>query len=308
MLRNKQDFRIGTADALALPEFRLLLIFLFPFLIIYLFIGFVCLPSREGTGFVLNHYMLPVVLAVAVSTLFVGLKSLRLGLIMSILCFFSVLFHFNFKSWALLSSVYFYDVDFFKLDKFFGFYLLARDLKNNAELFIGDLDFIYHGLFVLEFFLCFFVLFYSGGLVAVRRLNYGICLVLLSGGLLYWLVPALGPFVNEGWGGKILPAQQHMYELSKFIRINMRFPNGFFIEALGAMPSLHLAHATLFFLFVHKYFRKLSIFFLLGVIWFFIDSMATGWHYFVDIPPGILLGVFSYMAAEKIITEDSTTT
>ncbi len=84
-----------------------------------------------------------------------------------------------------------------------------------------------------------------------------------------------------------------MFDTYQEIKNTGVIPDGFFISGLAAMPSLHLAHATVFLIYSMSLNIYFKILFVLSWIIFFIDSMALGWHYFIDIPVGVLLGVLA---------------
>lgn len=115
----------------------------------------------------------------------------------------------------------------------------------------------------------------------MRSFNFSICCVLLMGGVLYWIAPALGPFIY----GEATESQHYMMMVHERIRVEGVIPRDFFIEGLAAMPSLHLAHASVFVIYMTRVWRPSAAFFIFCWLWFFIESMSSGWHYFVDIPP-----------------------
>jgi hypothetical protein len=66
------------------------------------------------------------------------------------------------------------------------------------------------------------------------------------------------------------------------------------------MPSLHMSHAFVFLYFSFKYVKWLIPFVILSLMWFFMDSMALGWHYLIDIPFGLLLGWAACFVSTRI--------
>lgn len=277
------------------PEVLLILFFL-PVLVFGAFWFELCFPTLGHISFVLDHYIVPVVLGLLISLLAVGLHSWRDGLKIGMLCSFSVFAHFNFKAWVPLVNPLLFDYELNKIDLYVRIPEFARRLRVSLDVASGlDLGFLYHGLFVFLFFLCFLFVGMRGGTSEVRRLNYSMCFVLLLGGVLYWVLPALGPFVYFGGNG----AQLYMEHLNDQIRISGAIPDGFFIQGMAAMPSLHLAHATVFVLHALRASPRVSVIFVAGWLWFFIESMASGWHYFADIPVGVMLGCLAVLASNR---------
>ena len=145
----------------------------------------------------------------------------------------------------------------------------------------------------MNFFIINLVMAYKG-FGSLRSLNFSVALVLLLGGVLYWVFPASGPFVffNNPYV-EVNQLQSVMFGYYKEINSTGIIPDGFFVSGLAAMPSLHLAHATVFLIHSMSLNVYFKILFLLSWVVFFIDSMALGWHYFIDIPVGVLLGLLA---------------
>lgn len=282
------------------PEILLIVIFVPVFIFGSLAFG-LCLPELGQVSFVLNHYVVPVIIGFLLSLLVVGLQSWKVGLMVGLLCVFSILAHFNFKAWIPLVNPRLYDDSLYRLDVL----LRVPDFTGRISMFLDeltgfDVDFLYHGLFVFLFFLCFLLVGLRGGLLDVRRLNYSMCFVLLLGGVLYWVLPALGPFVYADGSG----VQLYMKHLNEQIRVSGSIPVGFFIQGMAAMPSLHLAHATVFVVYARRASRCVWPVFAVSWLWFFFESMALGWHYFADIPAGVLLGLVAVFVSDQAFTRE----
>ena len=67
------------------------------------------------------------------------------------------------------------------------------------------------------------------------------------------------------------------------------------------MPSLHVAHATLFTLFAFRRLRWLGWSFLVLLGFIVIEAVATGWHYFVDLPAGAALAVGCVWLSDRLL-------
>jgi hypothetical protein len=66
----------------------------------------------------------------------------------------------------------------------------------------------------------------------------------------------------------------------------------YFTGGLAAMPSLHMAHALVMTWFMIKARSIWVPAFLLITFWVLIESVASRWHYIIDLPAGALLAVF----------------
>ncbi|HEY8941480.1 MAG TPA: phosphatase PAP2 family protein [Cellvibrio sp.] len=272
-------------------EVKLLIVFSFFFLIGLLQVGQICIPSFQGGKFAFDHYTLPLLFSSLV-VLCISRKNWRQVILLFLFLVISVFFHFNFKSWAPIINPKNYDPVLQYLDDTLVFPKLIRDVRFDIYNSLSfNLNFLYHNLFVLNFFIINLVMAYKG-FENLRSLNLSIALVLLLGGVLYWVFPASGPFIffnNPYFEVDLL--QMTMLGSYQEIRNTGVIPDGFFVSGLAAMPSLHLAHATVFLIYSMSLNIYFKILFVLSWIVFFIDSMALGWHYFIDIPVGILLGV-----------------
>ncbi len=65
----------------------------------------------------------------------------------------------------------------------------------------------------------------------------------------------------------------------------------YFTAALAAMPSLHVANASVMTYYMLRSRDYLAPFFVFLWCWILFDSVALRWHYIVDAPAGILLAV-----------------
>lgn len=271
-------------------EIKLLIVFSFFFLIGLLEVGQICIPSFQGGKFAFDHYTLPLLFSSLV-VLCISRKNWRQVILLFLFLVISVFFHFNFKSWAPIINPKNYDPVLQYFDDILVFPKLIRDVRFDIYNSLSfNLNFLYHNLFVMNFFIINLVMAYKG-FENLRSLNLSIALVLLLGGVLYWVFPASGPFIffnNPYFEVDLL--QMTMLGSYQEIRNTGVIPDGFFVSGLAAMPSLHLAHATVFLIYSMSLNIYFKILFVLSWIVFFIDSMALGWHYFIDIPVGILLG------------------
>ena len=80
-----------------------------------------------------------------------------------------------------------------------------------------------------------------------------------------------------------------------------RFGSVYFTASLAAMPSLHVAHATVitWSIFQARLWVVLPLF---GFLWFWIliESVASRWHYLVDAPAGLAVAAISIWLAHRL--------
>jgi hypothetical protein len=125
------------------------------------------------------------------------------------------------------------------------------------------------------------------------RFCLGVLLTLSIGALSYMIAPALGPFIYEdGLSASATQAQASMYWAhQQAVQHGMdwieRAGPGYFTGGLAAMPSLHIAHAIVMTYFIKRAGSPLFVLFLLICFWVTIESVASRWHYLIDLPAGL---------------------
>lgn len=131
-------------------------------------------------------------------------------------------------------------------------------------------------------------------------------LVLSIGGVAYCFAPALGPFIYEK-GPNIVATEIQFYMLdfySKFVNSGGTYFHGrYFVSAVAAMPSLHVANALVFTYFSAKFIPWLSILYIPILFFLTIEAVVSRWHYLIDIPFGFLIAVIAIISAQKIHSE-----
>jgi len=277
------------------------------------FLGFpVNVPDAGSLGFVLKHYFSPLFVAFAlqVPVAYLAAKNKKADplLMLKLLPFMMlvVFFHFNFKAWMPLVNPALYDQTYQEIDELLwpvvgG--LMAIRSAIAARLPVNADDF-YHGLFVAMFFVSVGAHAVFDNTARQRQLILGVCLILLLGGVLYWVAPALGPFLyRSGSNEASIAAQDRMKIMFDFVAKTRRLPPGYFCSAPAAMPSLHVAHALFLTLFAARSLRWLLPFYLPILFWIIIESVTSGWHYLVDIPAGVVLTLLCYVAVRHLIAE-----
>ena len=204
-------------------------------------------------------------------------------------------FHFNLKMWIPLINPVLWDSQFMASDEAFRWLVDGATWISVAvhEHYLGEVR-IYQTLFLGMFVLSFCNL-------AARRDEYypqfaiAILLVLSLGCFSYLIMPALGPFIFEA-GAQVqsTSSQEDMYSAYQKVQeqgvewVN-RWGGGYFTGSLAAMPSLHVAHATVMTYYMFKSRAILYPAFLIFWLWIVIESVALRWHYVVDDIAGLVL-------------------
>ncbi len=217
----------------------------------------------------------------------------------------AVFLYFNFKAWTPLVRPVLYDETLYQTD------LWLQPVVNaciNIRRYLDSLSLpisvnMWYGLlFYLLFFLSFGIhtIIDSGHLQ--RQFVLGLCLNLMVGGLSYWILPSLGPFLyRTGENQSITNMQAVMLSQYLSLRETGVPPGGYFTIALGAMPSLHVGHALFLLLWAAWRFRPLLIIYVPIFLFILIEAVASGFHYVLDLPAGALLAVFSFTTARWLV-------
>jgi hypothetical protein len=276
--------------------------------------GLPLIPAT-ATQVVLSTYIVPFCVAAIVQLIvLVILKTYRKGVPVYLIAWSvpviaaAVYLFYQFKSWTPLINPRDYDVFYQKIDNFLW---PIRDSILGAREWLAtqvppSLDSVYYVLFVLMFLVALVVYGVFGSAQQQRRLLVGICAALLIGGVSYWVAPAVGPFIFRTSDNVSLAANQGlMLTMYHYIRETNSVPTGYFGAALGAMPSMHFAFATLFLLFTWRSKPWLAGWYIATLIWFFIDSVYLGWHYLVDIPGGVIVALAAYYLARRLVPESA---
>lgn len=267
-------------------------------------------PSENRAAFVGVHYIYPLigVALLGITTFLAGKRDVAMSFFIALPCYVAILFaHFNIKLWIPHINPVMYDDFYWKTDQMVRPIVDACDyIRENIFIFIP-----YESNFYM---LAFIALFYTSFLYHAiktpahfRTLVVAVLLVQSLGALAYLVAPAIGPFIYEaGVDPTITPGQLGMLE---FYRNSVaegpawiaRHGSTHFTVGLAAMPSLHAAGAFLFFLFAWKHGRILLP--LYSIILFFIlmTSVASRWHYVIDVPVGIALALLCLWLAERIV-------
>ncbi len=216
--------------------------------------------------------------------------------------------HFNLKMWVPVINPALYDLDYLVIDDrlrwLVDFFIwLSATARTALPDEVRWYQIAFQFLFILSF--CYLAVMRRED--EYPRFAIGILLVLCLGGLSYLIAPAVGPFIYDpGTDALANEAQNNMlYGFKQVQEQGMPWINqwgsDYFTGALAAMPSLHVAHATVitYYMVVSRSF--LAPLFIFFWTWILIDSIALRWHYLVDAPAGFLLAVFVIWLTERLL-------
>lgn len=258
------------------------------------------LPDYKGFLFVERHYFRPVWTAFLLQLLLLYITQFRRVnykpenpfLLVKLLPFivFSVFLHFNFKAWMPLVNPHQFDGLYNSTDSFLSrllqiFLTIRQFIASHAPL---NLDFMYHHLFVVMFFISFVAHSIEDSVTRLRQLMLSVCLILLIGGISYWIAPAEGAYLYRvGVNVENALSQKDMHAMFLQVKNTGLLPEGYFTAPPAAMPSLHIAIALLFTWFAWRSFRWLLVLYMPIAGWLIIESVSSAWHYLIDLPAGL---------------------
>lgn len=277
------------------------------------------LPNGPSLGFVERHYFRPLVVAIVAQVALLavrrdrrrgGVPARHFGAALALVAV-TIVVHFNLKAWTPLVHSRLFDNELMQVDRVFGDLVpaltaLRRGIAAGLERLHVPVDPLYHGVFVTAFFVSFTAHALFDTPSGFRRVVLAACLVLLIGGVGYWVLPAKGPFIFRPGENRLAELTQRAMEARFDAFVATRVPPpGYFTAPLAAMPSLHTAHATLFTVFAYRRIRWLFWPLALALFWIVIEAVAAGWHYVVDLPVGVALAFGCIRLATLMIPEPS---
>ena len=265
------------------------------------------IPDNESFLAVWLHYVHPLAVAVIIQILYVLVfRKKNIGSLIPYLYIpyiLAVVFmHFNFKAWTPLVNPVSYDVYYQQVDNYLWpvkqiFINIANFITLNGRI---NLSSFYNQMFVLMFFTSFtFHLIYDS-LNNFRKVVIGVCLILLAGGISYWICPAVGPFIFDTNVTAFTPIQQGMYKYYLIVCQQHIIPNGYFTAAPAAMPSLHIAHSYFLMIMALRTVKPLGYFYIAVFLGILFISVASQWHYIIDIPFGLILSIGSIWIVDMV--------
>lgn len=294
-----------------LPEIAIAGVTLAIMVVLSLALGLpIVVPSGDRAAFVGVHYIYPLIgiAILGVITLAAGKRDTAISFLLALPCYIAVLFaHFHFKLWIphinplTYDSVYWatdqallpvVDVCIYLRTHLFGFISYKSNFYMFGFIGLFYVSFLYHAMKTPEHF---------------RTLVVAVLLVQALGGLAYLVAPAIGPFLYEtGIDPQITGSQQAMLQFYQSSLAEgpdwiARHGSVDFTAGLAAMPSLHVAGAFLFFLFAWRHGRVLVPLYSTILFFIVVTSIASRWHYVIDVPVGIALAWGCAWLAEYIV-------
>ncbi|OGY47583.1 MAG: hypothetical protein A3J62_01700 [Candidatus Buchananbacteria bacterium RIFCSPHIGHO2_02_FULL_38_8] len=276
-------------------------------------------PDFTTFNFILKHYLGPLFFALVIMVIvffwqskrkqaaiqkLVKFMPLRLFIPFAVIIYL----HFNFKLWAQILNHFLFDDFYLSLDQkfqplldFFDFfyYFAGLNLVSNLNL--------YHSLFVFMFAFSFILASLNKDRTVIIKIVTATALVLLIGGIAYSFAPAIGPFIyRDGLSNTDALFQQKMLNsYQDFVASQgQNYQKENFVNAIAAMPSLHIANALVFVYFAYYYFRHFFPVFLIIFIFLVIEALVLRWHYLIDIPAGVAVAMLSIFLANKYFILD----
>ena len=214
--------------------------------------------------------------------------------------------HFHIKMWVPLINPRLYDASYFAIDDRFRFLIEGlRTLRGEIAIVLPAPDVWYELAFFSMFSLSFW--FHAAG---QRRWHYhnmvAITLTELLGPMLYLVAPAVGPFLFErGDNPMATAAQLRMYGEFQAMRaagVSWLDQHGaqYFTAPLAAMPSLHFAATFVLAYYAVRARLVVAPIVVAALAWIGIESVASRWHYLVDLPVGLAVAVVAIAIANRL--------
>jgi hypothetical protein len=204
-------------------------------------------------------------------------------------------FHFNLKTWVQIINPQLFDGAYFAVDRELRPVIdLFNWIRVNVLTLVPSTDAWYQAAFLLMFIGGFCNLAITRHPV-YPRFCVGVLLTICLGALSYMVAPALGPFIYEqGLNQRATEAQAGMLWAHQQVKQEgmawiAKAGPAYFTGALAAMPSLHIAHAAVMTWFIFQARSPLMPIFVVILFWVMIESVASRWHYLIDLPAGALL-------------------
>lgn len=280
-------------------------------LFILLFNLRIYLPDSGSSSFAINHYVTGAALAIAIGLaapfLSGGSRNLAqdtLRGLRNLLAFVVIVFlHFNFKLWAQLANPSLYDATYQAIDNSLTPLIEWIYFINSAfSTFKEHVPHAYHDVFVYMFFAT-YIVFALGKTSRKHSEELTVCLalILVLGGISYSFAPAWGPFVYAIGSSDVgTEIQRNMAAFQEALRQSggAAYSGGQFVAALGAMPSLHSAHALALWGYSRRHTPWLSYIQLPCLIFIFTEAIAAKWHYLIDLIFGAAITLICMLIAK----------
>lgn len=270
-------------------------------------------PSGDAVLFICRHYLGPLLPALAVpAIMFMCYRAkprtvVPFGQRLRAIGAFAVIvyLHCNLKLWAQLINPVLFDDTYLAIDeRLRSLVACAFAMAAGYRGMLSGFPYAYHEVFVAMFVVSFTIHGMQADSKGFDRLLLAISLVLVLGGLSYAIAPAWGPFVHETGDSQEATAIQHVMASFQQVLRESRgtaFDRSYFVAALAAMPSLHLAHAVVFLYFALRHARWLGIIYFVPVTFIAVEAVASRWHYLIDLPAGLVVACVGIMLANRLI-------
>lgn len=266
-------------------------------------------PSISSAFFATEHYAFPLAISLLIAHVTrrrpkvaaVPIRHLRAlsRQLLIVVSFGAIVYlHFVLKLWAQLVNPYRWDSAYQAIDEFLApciFWIGA--LHEPWQGMVSFWPLAYHDVFVSMFFASLIVHgFRTNRPEELTEVTTAVALVLAIGGLSYSVAPALGPFIFEQGTNPtamaILEGMRRFYD--GFTRSGGSSYSGeFFVAAVAAMPSLHIAHAFVLLYYAWTRIRWLGALYIPAFLFIVGEAISAKWHYLIDLPAGLLVAAIS---------------
>lgn len=214
--------------------------------------------------------------------------------------------HFNMKMWIPVINPALHDQEYFAIDQALRPVVdLFMSLRTGIGQFLPAVDIWYQAAFM-----AIFVLSFLAHALGRRLWHYHNMVALLIfemlGPLAYFIRPAVGPFIYEQGVNKMATdAELHMYDVYQQVRDGgaawiAQHGGQFFAQPLAAMPSLHVGASFIMLYYAVKARLWVAPVTAIAFFWIVIESVASRWHYLIDLPVGLLLAIIAIVATNHL--------
>jgi len=266
------------------------------------------LPSHDLMIPLVATYLVPLTGAVAYSiyALLARKRTLLRELVITLPCFWVVLIaYFNLKLWTPFINPLSFDGLFWQIDQ--ALRPLVDFCFGLRRALVPIVPYEWN-LYLTGFLLLFYISFLYHSTrtpQALRRIVVSAMFLQGLGALTYIALPAIGPFLYEpGSSTTSNAAEQMMLQVrQQSVAGGPHWLSGHassvLMAGLGAMPSLHVGYAWLFLWYAIREARVLLPTYVPLFVFIVFTSVASRWHYLIDLPAGLALSAFSIWLAAR---------
>ena len=278
-------------------------------------------PTERMSRAIGVHYMVPFAIAIVgyciAQALHISVRyrsqsvsSLKTKILSDI--YFMILFviviylHFHVKMWMPLINSNIYDHVYFQIDNDGrGLVSVFFSIRSFLAPFLPNVDYFYQAGFLAMF--AFSLWFHS---IGRRQYHYhnlvALLLLQMVGGLSYLVAPAVGPFIyEEGLNQVATAAQSAMFAAFTQVQVSgadwlAKHGGDYFTGPPAAMPSLHIAAGAIITYYALKARLLVSGALVFLFAWLVVESVASRWHYVIDLPPGLAVAFVVIVLTNRI--------